>query len=126
MSAQIVILHKKGFLKGRFAKTCPVTIRLFIKQLLDFKSLDFTMTKKGVKGQEKQAFVMTLIRRIAVKFPTSSSKKIRAALLLKGIDIHCTTVCRHLVYDFNQKTFKPAKKLNLSHEGEEVGLCQAI
>ena len=28
-------------------------------QLLDFKILDFTMTRKGVEGQEKQALVMT-------------------------------------------------------------------
>ena len=37
--AQIVILHKKGFLQKKFAKTCPVTKRPFIKQLLDFKIL---------------------------------------------------------------------------------------
>ena len=31
-------------------------------------------------------------------------------LLPKGTDVYWTTVCRHLVDDFNLKAFKPAKK----------------
>ena len=54
----IVILHKEEF-SQRFSKTYPVAKRLFIKQLLDFKILDFTMTRKEVESQEKQVFVMT-------------------------------------------------------------------
>ena len=49
------------------------------------------------------------------------------ALLLKDTDVHCTTVSRHLVHDFNLKAFEFAKtSLNTSHESEKVGLCQAI
>ena len=46
--AQIIILHKKGFSYERLAKKYLVAKRLFIKQLLDFKILDFIMTRKGV------------------------------------------------------------------------------
>ena len=52
-----------------------------------------------------------LIRRMSARSPTSSCKKVRAALLLKGTDVHCTTVIRRLVYDFNLKAFKPAINL---------------
>ena len=58
--AKIVILHRKGFLKGRFAKKCPVAKRLFIKHLLDLKILDFTMTRKGMESHEKQALMIQL------------------------------------------------------------------
>ena len=34
---------------------------MFIKQLLDFKILDFTMTTKEMEGQEKQALVITTL-----------------------------------------------------------------
>ena len=52
-----------------------------------------------------------LIGQIAVRSPTSFCKKIRAALLRKSADVHRITVSKRLVYDFNLKAFKPAKKL---------------
>ena len=51
-----------------------------------------------------------MIWRIAVRFPTSSCKKIDPSLLLKGTDVHRTTVRRRLVQDFNLEAFKSAKK----------------
>ena len=57
---QIVILHKEGFLSKKDLQKSVLAKRLFINQLLDFKILDFTMKRKGVKGQEKQAHVMTI------------------------------------------------------------------
>ena len=51
-----------------------------------------------------------MIRRIAARSPTSSCKKIRSAVLLKGTTVYRTTVRRRLVHDFNLKALKPAKK----------------
>ena len=102
--AQIVICTKKDFLKKRFTKKCSVTKRLFIKQLLHFKILNFTMTKKGVESQKKKTSPRNdnLIRRIAVWSSKSFCKKIRAAQFLKDTNVHRTTVIRHLVHKFDQ------------------------
>ena len=50
-----------------------------------------------------------LIWQIAVWSPTSSYKKIHATLILKGPDVHCTTVNKHLVHKSNLKAFKCEK-----------------
>ena len=55
-----------------------------------------------------------LIQRVAVRSPTSSCKKIRSALLLKGTDVHRTTIGRRLVNEFGLKSHKPVKKPRLT------------
>ena len=84
------------------------------------------MIRKRVKKKTSPGYD-NLIWRIAVRSLTSSCKKIRAALLLKGTDSHYTTVSRHLVNDFNLKVFKPAKKsrLNLAIKAKRL-LLQPI
>ena len=49
-----------------------------------------------------------MIKRIAVRSPTSSLKKIRAALLGKGTDVYVITVSRRLTCKFYLKSYKPA------------------
>ena len=70
--------------------------------------------KRSGMSRETSPCGNNLIWKIAVQFPTSSCKKIHAALLFKGTDVHHATVSRYLVHDFNLKAFKPAKKLCLS------------
>ena len=55
-----------------------------------------------------------LIRRVAVRSPTSFCKKIRSALLLKGTDVHRTTIGRRLVNEFGLKSHKPVEKPRLT------------
>ena len=50
-----------------------------------------------------------MIQRVARRSPTSFSTKIRTSLLLKGTDVHRTTVSRGLLYDFNLKSVILAK-----------------
>ena len=49
-----------------------------------------------------------------VRSPTSSCKKIRSALLLKGTDVHRTTISRRLVNEFGLKSHKPVEKPRLT------------
>ena len=55
-----------------------------------------------------------VIRRIVVRSPTSSMKKIRAELLRRGRQISHMTVSRRLSKEFNMKSYKPAKKPRLT------------
>ena len=54
------------------------------------------------------------MRRIVVRSPTSSIKKIRAELLRRGRRISHMTVSRRLSKEFNMKSYKPAKKTRLT------------
>ena len=54
------------------------------------------------------------MRRIAVRSPTSSMKKIRAPLLRRGRRISHMTISRRLSKEFNIKSCKPAKKPRLT------------
>ena len=121
--APLVILHKEGF-SQRFVKKCPVAKQLFIKQNFGL----YHDKKKRKKPRKTSLCDNNLIQQIAVWFLTSFCKKICMALLLKSKDSHCTIFSRLLVYDFNLKAFKLAKKtcFNSSHESKEVGFCQAI
>ena len=68
------------------------------------------MIKKSGRPRKTSSHEDNMIQQIAVESPTSFCKKICMLLLLKSSDVHHTTTSRHLVYDFNLKAFKPAKK----------------
>ena len=51
-----------------------------------------------------------MIKRIAACSPICSLKKIRAALLGKGTDVHITTVFQRLRFNFGLKSHKAARK----------------
>ena len=55
-----------------------------------------------------------VMRRIVVRSPTSSMKKIRAELLRRGRRISHMTVSKRLSKEFNLKSYKPAKKPRLT------------
>ena len=52
-----------------------------------------------------------LIRQVAALFPFRFCKNIGVTLPYNGTDVHCTTVSKRLVHDFNLKAFKLAKNL---------------
>ena len=80
-----------------------------------FQNFGLYHDKKRSEGQEKTSSRdVNLLRRIAVRSPISSCKKIHSALFLKGKDVHRTTVSRLLVHDFYLKAFKLAKKPRLT------------
>ena len=60
---------------------------------------------------------------MAVRSPTSSSKKIRSALLLKGTVASTATVERRLADEFGLKAYKPAKKPRL--ESQKICVCKS-
>ena len=109
--AQIVILHNEEFL-GRFAKKMSCSKTAVYQAIPRFKNFGLYHDKKR-SGRPRKTSPRddNLIRKIAVWSPISSCEKISAALLLKGTDIHCTTVNRRLIRRFNVKAFKFSKNL---------------
>ena len=70
----------------------------------------YTDKKKTGRPHATTAREDNMMRRIVVRSPTSSMKKIRAELLCRGCQISHMTVSRRLFKEFNLKPYKPAKK----------------
>ena len=74
----------------------------------------YTDKKRTGRPRVTTSRVDNVMRRIAVRSPTSSMKKIRAELLRIGRRISHKTVSRRLSKEFNMKSYKPAKKPRLT------------
>ena len=70
----------------------------------------YTDKKRTGRPRVTTARENNVMRRIVVRSPTSSMKKIRAELLRRGHRISHMTVSRRLSKEFNMKSHKPAKK----------------
>ena len=55
----IVILHKEEFSQRKICKKVLCSKTAVYQAIATFQNFVFCMTKKGVKGQEKQALVIT-------------------------------------------------------------------
>ena len=74
----------------------------------------YTVKKRTGRPHVTTAREDNVMRRIVVRSPTSSMKKIRAELLRRGCRISHVTVSRRLSKKFNLKSYKPAKKSRLT------------
>ena len=66
------------------------------------------------------------MKHAVARFPTSSCKKIKFHLLLKGTNVSISTISRRLSKEFGLKFYKPAKKPRLTSQikKEKIGVCQ--
>ena len=74
----------------------------------------YTDKKRTGRPRVTTAREDNVMRRIVVRSPTSSTKKIRAELLRRGRRISHMTISRRLSKDFNMKSYKPDKKPRLT------------
>ena len=100
----ILILHKEGLSERLISEKVECSKAAVHQAIVKFKICGSYVDIKTTPRDDH------LIRRVAVRSPTSSCKKIRSALLLKGTDVHGTTIRRRLVNEFGIKSHKPAKK----------------
>ena len=73
----------------------------------------YTDRKRSRRPRVSTAREDNLMRRIVMRSPTSSMKKIKAELLRRGRKVSHMTVSRRLSKEFNLKSYKPAKKPGL-------------
>ena len=74
----------------------------------------YTDKKRTGRPRVTTARENNVMRRIVVRSPTSSMKKIRAELLRRDRRISHMTVSRRLSKEFNMKSYKPDKKPRLT------------
>lgn len=109
--AQIVILYKEGQSERKISENLGVSKTAVHQAIVKFKNSGLYSDQKR-SGRPRKTTLRDnhLIRRIAVRSPTSSCKKIRSALLQKGTDVHRSTVSRRLTKEFGLQSHKPARK----------------
>jgi transposase len=109
--AQIVILCKEGQSERQISEKLSVSKTAVHQAIMKFKKSGLYCDQKR-SGRPRKTTMRDdhLIRRIAVRSPMSSCKKIRSALLQKGTDVHRSTVSRRLTKEFGLKSHKPARK----------------
>ena len=113
--SKIVTLHEEGYSERqilnrvKFSKTAVHQAIVKFRNCGSFQDLHRSGRPRVTSQRDDH-----LIKRMAVRSPTSSSKKIRSALLLKGTVASTATVKRRLADEFGLKAYKPAKKPRLT------------
>ena len=108
-------MHKEGQSECLISENVECSKTAVHQAIVKFKICgSYVDTKRSGRPRKTTPRDDHLIQRVAVHSPTSSCKKIRSALLLKGTDVHCTTIGRRLVNEFGLKSHKPVEKPRLT------------
>ena len=113
--AQIVALHGQN-LSERLLSAQMGCSETAVHQAIAKYQEDGSYTDRKRSGRPRVSTARedNLMRRIVMRSPTSSMKKIKAELLRRGRKVSHMTVSRRLSREFNLKSYKPAKKLRLT------------
>ena len=106
--AQIVILHEEGVFERQIAARLSVS-KTGVHQVITKHVSEGIFCDRKRSGRPRKTSISddNLIRRMVVRSPTSSTKKLQAALLRKGTRVTQMTISRRLSREFNLKSYKP-------------------
>ena len=113
--AQIVALHGQN-LSERLISAQMGCSKTSVHQAIAKYQEDGSYTDRKRSGRPRVSTAQedNLMRRIVMRSPSSSMKKIKAELLRRGRKVSHMTVSRRLSKEFNLKSYKPAKKPRLT------------
>lgn len=113
--AQIVALAGEGYSERQLAQRFGCSKTAVHGCLVRYQQDNtFTDSKRSGRPRVTTRREDGMIRRIALRSPSSSCRKIRADLLRSGTKVSMKTVSRRLVDDFGLKSRKPAAKPRLT------------
>ena len=109
--AKIVTLFNEGYSERQISVKVSCCKTAVHTAIVNFKTSGSFRDKKRCGRPRKTSLRDDhLIKRIATRSPTSSSGKIRAAVLQTGTDISSMTVSHCLRFECGLKSYKPACK----------------
>ena len=113
--AQIVALNSQNLSKRQISAQMWCSKTAVHKAIAKYQQ-DGSYTDKKRTGRPRVTTARedNVMRRIVVRSPTISIKKIRAELLRRGCQINHMIAFRRLSKEFNLKSYKPAKKPRLT------------
>ena len=113
--AQIVVLHGQNLSERQISAQMGYSKTAVHQAIAKYQQNgSYTDKKRTGRPRVTTARADNVMRRIVVRSPTGSMKKIRAELLRRGRRISHMTVSRRLFKEFNMKSYKPAKKPRLT------------
>ena len=113
--AQIVILHEEEVSERQIAARLSVS-KTGVHQAITKHVSQGMFCDRKLSGRPRKTSIRddNFIRRMVVRSPTTSTKKLQAALLRKGTRVTQMTISRRLSREFNLKLYKPARKPRLT------------
>jgi len=113
--AQIVTLHQEGYSERKISLQLSFSKTAVHNAISKFEnSGSFSDKKRSGRPRKTSARDDNCMRRIIMKSPTSSCRKVRSRLLNKGTIISLSTVSRRLSKEFGLRSYKPAHKPKLT------------
>ena len=99
--AQIVTLYRESYSEPKISAKCKVSKIAVHATMINWRLRRIYSDSKR-SGRPKKTTVRDdhLKKWLAVRSPTSPIKKVRSALLAKGVKVSAMTVSRRLTYDF--------------------------
>ena len=112
---QIVALHGQNLSEKQISAQMGCSKTAVHQAIAKYqKDGSYTDNKRTGRPSVTNAREDNVMRRLAVRPPTSSMKKIKAEFMRRGRRISHMTVSRRLSKEFDMKSYKPAKKLRLT------------
>ena len=113
----IVAFHKNGLSQRPISKQLSISKPSIQRAITKFKNERiYGNRKKSGRPRKTNSRDDTSIKRAVACSSTSSCKKTRSHLLLKGINVSISTISRRLSKEFVLKSYKPAKKPRLTSQ----------
>ena len=113
--AKIVTFNEEGYSERQISKKLKFSKTAIHQAIVKFQNFgSFQDLHRSERPRVTSQRDDHLIKRMVVPSPTTSSKKIRSALLLKGTVASTSTIKRRLADNFGLKAYKPAKKPRLT------------
>ena len=115
--AQIVAFHKNGLSHCQISKQLSITTSSIQRAITKFKNEGiYGNRKKSGRPRKTTSADDTSMKHTVAQSPASLCKKIRSHLLLKGTNVSISTVSHQLSKEFGLKSYKPAKKTQLTSQ----------
>ena len=119
--AQINLLSEEGYSERQISIRLGVSKTAVHQAIAKFQKYGiYTDRKRSGRPLKTSSGDDHIIKKIAVRFPLSSSKKIRKELLQAGVNISRSTVSRRLSMNFGLKACNQPENLGLPLDEKEA------
>lgn len=113
--AQVFALKQEGYTERQLAVRFKCSKTAIHQAIIRYQETgSFEDKRRSGRPRITSARDDSVMKRIAIRSPSSSIKKIKAGLLEHGCRVSSTTVSRRLSSEFGLKSCKPAKKPRLT------------
>ena len=113
--AEIVTLHKEGYLERKISSKCDVSKTAVHRAIINWRlRINYSDLKRSGRPKKTTVRDDRLMKRMVVQSPICSIKKVQSALLTKDVKVSDMTVSCRLIFNFGLKLQKTCKETFIS------------